>query len=61
MEWGFTGFYGEPKTHRRIEAWNKLRGLNSRLNVPWLCAGDFSEIIKKDEKLGGALKSHNHM
>ena len=61
MEWRFTGFYGEPKTHRRIEAWNKLRGLNSRLNVPWLCAGDFSEIIKKDEKLGGALKSHNHM
>lgn len=33
-EWRFMGFYGEPKTHKRIEAWNKLRGLNSRLNVP---------------------------
>ena len=61
MEWRFICSYGEPETHRRIEAWNKLMGSNSRLNVPWLCVGDFSEIIKKDEKLGGALKSHNQM
>ena len=29
-EWRFTGFYGEPETHQRMEAWNKLRSLNNR-------------------------------
>ena len=60
-EWRFIGFYGEPETHRRMEAWNKLRGLNNRLNVPWLCVGDFNEISRQDEKLGGAMRSHNQM
>ncbi|XP_050264146.1 uncharacterized protein LOC126708397 [Quercus robur] len=60
-EWRFTGFYGEPETSRRIEAWNKLRSLNSRQNRPWLCAGDFNEIIRHDEKLGGPRREHNQM
>ena len=34
MEWRFTRFYGELETYRRIEAWNKLKGLNSRPNIP---------------------------
>ncbi|XP_075633948.1 uncharacterized protein LOC142606496 [Castanea sativa] len=60
-EWRFTGFYGEPETHRRMEAWNKLRGLNNKEGNPWLCAGDFNEICRQDEKLGGALRNHNQM
>ncbi|XP_075656619.1 uncharacterized protein LOC142626791 [Castanea sativa] len=60
-EWRFTGFYGEPETHRRMEAWNKLRGLNNKEGSPWLCAGDFNEICRQDEKLGGALRNHNQM
>ena len=32
--WRFTGFYGEPATHLRIEAWNKLRLLNTKHNLP---------------------------
>ena len=43
--WRFTGFYGEPETHRRSEAWNKLRSLNARMNIPWICGGDFNEIV----------------
>ena len=60
-KWRFTGFYGEPKTHRRMEAWSKLTGLNNMLGIPWLCAGDFNEISRQDEKLGGAMRSHNQM
>ena len=29
--WRLTGFYGEPVTHKRIESWNLLRDLNSRM------------------------------
>ena len=60
-EWHLMGFYGEPETPRRNEAWEKLRSLSSWLARPWLCCGDFNEIIRQDEKLGGATRSHNLM
>ena len=57
--WRLTGFYGEPETARRIEAWNKLGSLNSQPNIPWLCVGDFNEITRQDEKVGSAIQPHN--
>ena len=60
-EWRFTGFYGEPDTHRRIESWDLLQNLNQKFNIPWLCAGDFNELIKGDEKLGGNRRGHGQM
>ena len=59
--WRFTGFYGEPVTHLRHEAWAKLRLLNSRFNLPWLCAGDFNKILRSNEKHGGSMRSQPHM
>ena len=59
--WRFTGFYGEPETHRRSEAWSKLRSLNSRMNIPRICGGDFNEIVRQEEKWGGAPRDHNQM
>ena len=59
--WRFTGFYGEPQTTKRIDAWNDLRGLNHYHHFPLICAGDFNKITQQDEKLGGALQSHNQM
>ena len=60
-EWHFTGFYGEPKTFRRIESWNLLRSLNQKFQTPRLCAGDFNELIRSDEKLEGNRRSHTQM
>ena len=60
-EWRLTGFYGEPEMARRIDAWNKLRYLNSHPVCPWLCLDNFNEIVRQDEKVGGALRSHNQM
>ena len=53
-QWRFTGFYGEPETTRRSEAWSKLRQLNFDSVMPWLYVGDFNEITRQEEKLGGA-------
>ena len=60
-QWRFTGFYGEPETARRSEAWSKLRQLNFDSVMPWLCMGDFNEITRQEEKLGGAWRPHNQM
>ena len=60
-EWRFTGFYGEPDSSRRNEAWAKLRSLNSSQNIPWLCASDYNEITKQEEKIGGAFRSFHQM
>ena len=54
--WRLIGFYGEPEIARRIEAWNKLRSLNSQPDISWLCVGDFNEITSQDEKVGGAIR-----
>ena len=53
-EWRFIGFYGEPDTQKRIESWDLLRTLKRKFQSPWLCAGDFNELVRAEEKLGGS-------
>ena len=50
--WRFIGFYGAPETYNRHVSWNLLRSLNSKFNLPWLCEGNFNEILKSYEKVG---------
>lgn len=59
--WRFTSFYGEPATHKRFESWNKLRQLNNRHSLPWLCARYFNEIFQSSEKIGGSNRSQSLM
>ncbi|GAV62396.1 hypothetical protein CFOL_v3_05920 [Cephalotus follicularis] len=47
-----TGIYGQPKTHLRHETWSLLSNLSSQRNIPWLCMGDFNEILCCIEKDG---------
>ena len=59
--WRFTGFYGEPETHKRQESWDLLRNLHGQSSLPWLCARDFNELIKQSEKRGGRLRPYAQM
>ncbi|KAL4596137.1 hypothetical protein ACB092_12G142600 [Castanea dentata] len=52
-KWRFTGFYGHPETSKREESWKLLVNLSTRSDLPWVCMGDFNEIIHKGEKVGG--------
>ncbi|CAL5332800.1 unnamed protein product [Camellia sinensis] len=50
--WRFTGFYGNPDTSLRKDSWALLRRLAGCFQMPWLCVGDFNEILFCREKLG---------
>lgn len=52
-QWRLTGFYGEPCRDRRKESWYILRFLRAQSNSPWLCLGDFNEVLLAKEQIGG--------
>ncbi|KAL0416512.1 UNVERIFIED_CONTAM: hypothetical protein Slati_3483100 [Sesamum latifolium] len=51
------GVYGEPDTDKRVGFWNLLRRLHSQSARPWLCAGDYNELLAQSEKDGGPLRA----
>ncbi|KAK2649046.1 hypothetical protein Ddye_016535 [Dipteronia dyeriana] len=53
--WRWTGFRN-PKTTQRPHGLTLLRRLSSLSSLPWVCAGDFSEILSVNEKSGEARK-----
>ena len=44
-----------------MESWNKLQWLHQKSSLPWICAGDFNEILKSQEKLGGKPRPNGQM
>jgi len=59
--WRLTGFYGRLKEHRRHESWSYLRYLHTRASLPWVCLGDFNEILNSVEKQGRLPKPNRLM
>ena len=55
-KWRFTGFYGKPDMRKRHESWDLLRRLKDCSMLSWLYIGDFNEIMRSEEKLGGAQR-----
>lgn len=56
--WRFTGVYGFPQTEAKHRIWTLLQDLHlqDELHLPWLCAGDFNEILFQHEKEGGCVR-----
>ncbi|KAL0405661.1 UNVERIFIED_CONTAM: putative mitochondrial protein [Sesamum latifolium] len=55
--WRFTGFYGHPDASKWKTTWNLLRQLRQLSSRPWLCVGDFNEILHHYEKEEGNLRA----
>jgi hypothetical protein len=54
--WRFTGFYGEPRRELRKNSWYLLWFLRVQMDLPWLCAGDFNEVLAADEHFGACVR-----
>ena len=61
LKWKITGFYGRPEAHKRKESWDQLKALNRKFKLPWICFGDFNEILSMNEKMGGVQRSQRQM
>jgi hypothetical protein len=43
------------------EAWAILKHLAQLSSLPWVCLGDFNEILENSEKVGGDTRSQGQM
>lgn len=56
VKWALTAVYGSPCPRTRKHLWKLLddiAGIVQDLNLPWVMAGDFNEILNLTEKKGG--------
>jgi hypothetical protein len=59
--WKFTSFYGHPEAPKRHETWALLRLLANYAPKPWVCIGDFNEVVSMSEKWGGNVRRESQM
>ena len=55
------GFYRNPRTANRKHSWTLLKHLSLKLDLPWLCVGDFIEIKKAEKKKRGPNRPERQM
>jgi hypothetical protein len=61
VKWRFTGIYGESKAGEKENTWRLLCTLQGQSDLPWLCMGDFNEILFAHEKEGGPARAQGCM
>lgn len=53
--WHLTGFYGCLERHKRKESWGTLTQLAQRFSLPWVCIGDFNDMLNMDDKASSSI------
>ena len=51
--WRLTGIYRHSEKERNAETWRFMRHLYACGTLPWMCLGNFNDILTFDEKNGG--------
>ncbi|KAG5536301.1 hypothetical protein RHGRI_023918 [Rhododendron griersonianum] len=57
--WASTFVYGCPSRSGRQEVWDCIKSIARSESLPWLCMGDFNQVLAADDKFGGHLPSQN--
>lgn len=50
--WRLTNIYGEATVSERQKTWDLLRFLRSESELPWVCIGDYNEVLSPEEHFG---------
>lgn len=48
-DWRFTCFYGEANRSQQQNTWDTMIGLRGESTLPWVCIGDFNEVLRREE------------
>ena len=48
-----TTLYGFPQAGKKHQTWGLIRSLRPPDGVPWLCVGDYNQIMAPEDKRGG--------
>ena len=59
--WRLTVVYGEAQVDERHKTWDILKYIRSSNNYPWLCIGDFNEVLHRSEHEGVNERSYSQM
>ena len=59
--WCLTMVYGEAQVSERHKTWDMLKFIRSANALPWLCIGDFNEVLHRYEHDGAAELSYSQM
>ena len=50
--------YGEAQTSERFKIWNLVKHIKSSNALPWVCIGDFNEVLHRSEHEGVQERSY---
>jgi hypothetical protein len=59
--WRFTCVYGEAQVAQRHKTWDMLKFIKSSSPLPWMCIGDFNEVLHQHEHEGVVERSLGQM
>jgi hypothetical protein len=54
--WRITCVYGEAQVAQRFKTWDMLKHIKSSNPLPWVCLGDFNEVLFQHEHEGVAAR-----
>jgi hypothetical protein len=57
--WWLTCMYGEAQVGDRHKTWDMLKFIKSSSPLPWMCIGDFNEVLLRGEQQMGVNKWSN--
>jgi hypothetical protein len=60
-QWRLTIVYGEAQTTECHRTWDMMKNICGLSQFPWLCIGDFNEVLHADEHEGVGHHTHNQI
>jgi hypothetical protein len=59
--WRLTCVYGEAQVPLRFKTWDVMKHIKSANALPWVCIGDFNEVLHQHENVGPAERNFAQM